>query len=96
MLKLDNIYIKEAKSFKDRFLGLMFKENINYGLLFKNCRSIHTFFMKEKIDIIATDKNDKIIKIYENVKPFRILIAPFKTKNIYELPKNTLKKQKIS
>lgn len=96
MLKFDKINIKEAKSFKDRFLGLMFKKNINYGLLFKNCRSIHTFFMREEIDIIATDKNDKIIKTYKNVKPWRILIAPSKTKNIYELPKNTIKKQKIS
>ena len=91
MLKFDKINIKEAKSFKDRFLGLMFKKNINHGLLFKNCMSIHTFFMKEKIDIIATDKNDKIIKVYKNVKPWKILIAPCGTKNIYELPKNTIK-----
>ena len=71
-------------------MGLMFKKNINYGLLFKNCRSIHTFFMKEQIDIIATDINDNIIKTYKSVKPNKILIAPKNTKNIYELPKNTI------
>lgn len=88
---LNNIKIKEAKSFKDRLLGLMFKKNINYGLLFENCRSIHTFFMKEEIDILATDKNNRIIKMYKSVKPWRIIIAPKKTYNIYELPKKTLK-----
>lgn len=91
MLEFKNINIKEAKSFKDRFMGLMFKKNINYGLLFNNCRSIHTFFMKEEIDIVSTDENDNIIKQYKNVKPWKILIAPKGTKKIYELPKKTLK-----
>ena len=90
MDKYNNVEIKEADTFYKRLFGLMFKKNINYGLLFKNCRSIHTFFMKEKIDIIATDINDNIIKTYKNVKPRRIIIAPIGTKNIYELPKNTL------
>lgn len=90
MLEFNNVKIKIAKSFKERLFGLMFKKNINNGLLFKNCRSIHTFFMLEEIDVIATDKNDKIIKTYKNIKPCRILIAPKKTKNIYELPKNTI------
>lgn len=90
MDKYNNVEIKEADTFYKRLFGLMFKKNINYGLLFKNCRSIHTFFMKEKIDIIATDINDNIIKTYKNVKPRRIIIAPTGTKNIYELPKNTL------
>ena len=91
MLEFKDLNIKEAKSFRDRLLGLMFKKNINYGLLFNNCRSIHTFFMKEEIDIVATDKDDNIIKEYKNVKPWKILIAPKGTKKIYELPKKTLK-----
>ncbi len=90
MLVFSNIKVKEAKTFKERLFGLMFKKNINYGLLFKNCRSIHTFFMKEKIEIIATDANDKIIKKYKSVRPWRIIIAPKNTKNIYELPENTI------
>ena len=90
MLEFKNLNIKEVKSFKDRLIGLMFKKNINYGLLFNNCKSIHTFFMKEEIDIVATDKNDNIIKTYKEVKPWKILIAPKGTKKIYELPKKTL------
>ena len=91
MLNINNIDVKEVTSFKDRLLGLMFKKNIKKGLLFKKCRSIHTFFMFDMIDVIATDKDDKIIKKYKNVKPWKILIAPKETYNIYELPKNTLK-----
>lgn len=91
MLEFKDLNIREAKSFRDRLMGLMFKKNINYGLLFNNCKSIHTFFMKEEIDIVATDKNDNIIKEYKNVKPWKILFAPKGTKKIYELPKKTLK-----
>ena len=90
MLNFNNLKVQEAKSFKDRLFGLMFKKNINYCLLFRNCKSIHTFFMLDKIDVVATDKNDNIIKVYKEVKPCRIIIVPKKTKNIYELPKKTL------
>lgn len=90
ILKNNNLKIKEANNIINRFIGLMFKKNINYILLFRNCRSIHTFFMLEEIDVIATDINDNIIKEYKSVKPWKVLIAPKNTKNIYELPKNTL------
>ena len=51
------IKILIAKTFKDKLLGLMFQKNINYGLYFPNVNKIHTFFMKEPIDIIGLDKN---------------------------------------
>ena len=90
LLKYKNVEIKEAKKFHERLIGLMFKKNIKYGLLFDKCRSIHTFFMKEEIDIIFTDSNDKIIKAYKRVKPHKILIAPKGATRVYELPKGTI------
>ena len=91
MLKYGNLKIKEAKKFKDRLFGLMFKKNIKHGLVFNNCRSIHTFFMREEIDIVLTDEDDNIIKEYKCFKPWKILIGPKGIKKIYELPKKTLK-----
>ena len=60
---MNKIKVIEAKSFKERLFGLIGKKNIDYCLLFNHCNSIHTFFMKEKIDIVMTDKNNKIIYI---------------------------------
>ena len=40
--------------------------------------------------VIATDNDDNILKRYKNIQPWRILIAPKGTKNIYELPKGTI------
>ena len=53
----------------------MFKKNINYGLIFKKCNSIHTFFMKQNIDVIFLDKNNNIIKRYNNITKNKILIC---------------------
>ena len=90
-----NIEIKEYKTFKDKFKGLMFKKNFNYGLKIK-CNGIHTFFMKEKIDVILTDKNNKILYIYKNLKPNRIIMPKKNVCFTYELPANTITNLKIS
>ena len=50
------IEVKEAKDFKTRLLGFMGQKNIQTGILFPNCKSIHTFFMKEHIDVIGLDE----------------------------------------
>ena len=82
--------IKIAKNFKDKLIGLMNKKNIDYGLLITNCKSIHTFFMLENIDILLLDQNNRILMINRNVSPNKILIYNNKNKtNILELPANT-------
>lgn len=83
------IALKEANNFYKSFMGFMFKKNIDYVLMFKT-NAIHTFFMKEEIDVIQTDKNLKIIRYYKNFKKNRIILPK---KNIYytfELPKDTI------
>ena len=82
--KLD---IKYCTRFKDKLLGFMFQKNINYILKFK-CKSIHTFFMKENIDVVITDKHNKVIHIFNNLKKNQIIIK-LDSYFIYELPFNT-------
>ena len=66
--------IKYARKFKDRLIGLMFKKNINYCLCFEKCNCIHTFFMRENIVVVFTDKNGNILKI-KNTPKNRILFC---------------------
>ena len=61
------INLVECRSFFSRFKGFMFKKNINYALLFNRCNSIHTFFMKENIDVIMLDNNNVIKYYYKKV-----------------------------
>jgi len=86
-----------ANDFKTRLLGLMGKTNIDYGMLFPNCNSVHTFFMNEEIDIVGLDINHEVIYKHENVAKnqiIRIKNEQNKT-SILELPKNASKKLKI-
>lgn len=86
-----------AKNFKDKLFGLIGKKNIDYGLLIKNCKSIHTFFMRESIDVLLLDNNNKVLKINRNIKPNKILIYKNKKRtNILELPNNSSLNLKVN
>ena len=89
------IKLEKANTFFKRLKGFMFKKNINYCLLLKT-NSIHTFFMKEDIDILMTNKNNEVLYIFKNVKKNKIIIKK-DTYYTYEFPSNFLKDfQKIS
>ena len=56
--------------FKYNSLDRLNTKNFNYALKLR-CNGIHTFFMKEKIDVILTDKDNKILKIYYALKLYK-------------------------
>lgn len=89
--------VKIANSFKTRLLGLMGKRNIDYAMLFPHCNSIHTFLMKENIDIVGLDLNNEVIYKYENLKKNQVIKIkhPQNKTSILELPNNASKKIKI-
>lgn len=89
-LKKD-IEIKEADSFLKKLMGLSFKKDFNYGLLFKNTNGIHTFFMRQNIDVVLFDNDYNIIKVYYNVKPLKIILPKKNVKHTLELPTGHLK-----
>ncbi len=78
-----------ADSFKKRFFGLMGKKNIKEGIFFPKTRSIHTFFMKETIDIIMIDRNNTVVYYKKNLPKWRILIKK-KAYHTIELPHNSI------
>ena len=75
----------------------MFKRNINYALLFEHCNSIHTFFMKENIDVVGLDENNEVIYKYENLGKNKVIKINYERKktSILELPKSASSKIKI-
>lgn len=90
--------IIKATSFIKRLIGLIGKTNIDYGILFPNCNSIHTYFMKENIDIIGLDENNEVIYKYQNLQKNQIIHInnPQKKTSILELPNNASKKIKLN
>ena len=66
--------IKICKTFISRCIGMMGKKKTSStGLYFPKCNSLHTFFMKQNIDIIMVNKKAQIVAFYQNVKPWHIV-----------------------
>ena len=79
---------KECKTFKTRLKGFMFQKNIKTFLYFNHCNSIHTFFMKENIDVLLCNKENKILYLYKNLSPNKMILPKKNVTKVYELPTN--------
>jgi uncharacterized protein len=70
---LGDLYI--ADTFIKRFFGYMFRKAPHYeAIMIKPCNSIHTFFMRFEIDVIFLNKDMKVIKRVNALKPGKIVL----------------------
>ncbi len=82
------IEIIDCNTFYKRLMGFMFKKEINNALLFNNCSSIHTFFMRKNIDVILCNKENKILYYYNNLSKNKIILPKKNVYKVIELPVN--------
>ena len=61
------------------------------GLWIVPCPTIHTFFMKFAIDVLFLDKNLKVVRIIENMKPWRLSPWVYSAHSVLELAGGVLK-----
>ena len=83
-----SIELIECNTFFTRLRGFMFRDKIDYALLFNRCNSIHTFFMKKNIDVIMCDKDNNIIFYYKNLCKNKVIWPKKNVYKIIELPTN--------
>lgn len=85
--------VEIADSFFKRFMGLMYRKNMNEneGLLLDPCNEIHTFGMKFPIDTITVSSDNIIIYIDENIAPRRVRPRIKEGKKVLELNAGTIK-----
>lgn len=64
----------EAVGLFGSLMGLMFKASIpdRYGLVFRPAMGVHTLFMRFPIDLIYFDKQNRVKKIRQAMKPWRL------------------------
>lgn len=84
---------KIADNFFARFFGLMGKDRLSRGsgLLITPCNSIHMFFMKIPLDVVFIDKNNIIVYLLEDIRPWKISPVIRKACSTIELPAGTIK-----
>jgi uncharacterized membrane protein (UPF0127 family) len=76
-----------ADTFRLRLLGLMFSKDLGDrdGLLIEPCNSIHTFFMNYKIDVVFLNRDNKVVKVFKNLKPWRMTRMYFSASKVLEM-----------
>ena len=85
---------KYLSTLKDKTLGLIGKKNPEPVFL-KTRFGIHTFGLKFPIDVLILDKENKVVKLKENLKPNSFFFWNPKYNNVLELPKGTIINSKI-
>ena len=82
---------EEAVSFHQRFKGLMGKREIEHALLFRECSSVHMFFMKTAIDVMYLDEDYRILG-GETLFPWKSFGMKKGCAHILELPQGIYRK----
>ncbi|WP_428897944.1 DUF192 domain-containing protein [Parelusimicrobium proximum] len=85
--------VETAASFSSRLLGLMGRKSMKHdsAMLLRPCNSIHTCFMRFDIDVVFLDKDNKVVYLREEMKPWRMTPLIISAKSVLELPGGTLK-----
>lgn len=89
-----NLHVKKLHSFWEKTVGLIGKKKI-YPVFFTTRFGIHTFGMKNPIDILILDNQYRVVKIKEKILPNRLYFWPIRFKHVIELPQNSINDLKI-
>lgn len=75
-IEILGVRAKVARTFFQRAKGLIGTRYLERGegLIILRCNSIHTFFMSFPIDAVFLDRNDKVVKIVRNIRPWRLFV----------------------
>ncbi len=66
--------VRVAMTTWERFRGLMLRRSLpgGEGLLFPDCRSVHTCFMRFPLDLVYLGGDNEVVKIVEGKRPWRL------------------------
>ena len=86
----DKIILKNillADTFWSRFSGYMLRKKPHVsGILFTTSGSMQTTFMMFNIDIVFMDKDNRVVKVLRDVRPWRFTKIYKRTSRVLEVP----------
>ena len=97
-IKIKNKKVKlvEANTFWERLKGLKFVLGpLEYGVRFPKKKSSNTNFLFERIDVILTDQEEKILYLIENLGTEKKVRRKKDVYNTYFVPRGTVKDLKV-
>lgn len=81
-----------ADSVLSRLIGLLGKRSLkpDGGVWIVPANSIHTIGMLFPFDLVMIDKNFRVVRVKEMVRPFRIVWPKLRAESVIELPAHTI------
>jgi uncharacterized protein len=85
--------IEVADTSLRRFIGLLGKRALipGQGLLILPSNGVHTLGMRFSIDVVFLDDARRVLKLRENLRPFRATNLDWRAESVLELPLNTIR-----
>lgn len=86
----------QTQSMKERLGGLLVLEALKQeqALWIRPCNSVHTVAMKYALDLVYIDKNNKVVSLVNNLKPWRMSLC-LHAKAVMELVAGSLQQLDI-
>jgi len=83
-----------ANTIWTRFVGLMGARHLEAGdgLAIIPCSSVHCFFMKIPIDVVYVSKEDKVVALDPDLRPWRLGSINRGVRYVIELPAGTIER----
>ncbi|MEH7381314.1 DUF192 domain-containing protein [Bacillus sp. JJ1533] len=93
-IRILNLELKTYDTFLKRLKGLMFqlKPIKNEAIILEPCNSIHMFFMFFPIDVVFLDKENRVVKTKEDVKPWTVIFPVKHAYKTIEMPVGSIRK----
>lgn len=86
--------VEKADSFSARMKGLLNRESLSDGeaLIITRCQSIHMLFMKFPIDVIFVNRENNVVGLVPDIKPFCLSLIFWNASYAVELNVGTIEK----
>ncbi|HLG18201.1 MAG TPA: DUF192 domain-containing protein [Bdellovibrionota bacterium] len=84
--------VEQANRLWPRMKGLLGRSNLpeGHGLWISHCNSIHTWFMRFPIDVVFVSSDQRVVRLLEQVSPFRMTRPSLSARSVLELAAGTL------
>jgi uncharacterized protein len=84
--------VEMAETLWQRMRGLLGRSSLPTGqaLWIRPCQSIHTFFMRFPIDALFLSEEDRVVRAYPSLAPFRVTTFVAGAHSVLELPVGAL------
>ena len=72
-IEINGVKARVARTLFARIRGLIGTKRLppGEGMLILHCNAIHTFFMSFAIDATFLDRQDRVVKVVRNIRPWR-------------------------